>query len=118
MKTIYKIALYTMAGAALVSGALGCGKKESALEQSLSASKIEAPSERYSPAPQETNKKLWFVGINDLEDAAKSIPKFSEDLRDVKNEFQDLAEFEKVFWKELAKTDEELRLLRDSYKGD
>jgi len=32
MKTIQKIGLYAATGALLVSGALGCGKKESSLE--------------------------------------------------------------------------------------
>ena len=113
MKTIQKIALYAAAGALLVSGALGCGKKESpmqtesALEYSL---KTEPKVERVEQHTLDT-KGPESICAQALTDLADSYTKFSERLDDTSEALEDAIAFEKEYQTEMAKLDEEERLL-------
>jgi len=113
MKTIQKIGLYAATGALLVSGALGCGKKESSLEYNLKAEPKVEHVEQHT-LNTEGPESICAQALTDLAD---SYTKFSKQLDDTSKTLDETIEFEKECQKELAKIDaEELEAKRDAQK--
>lgn len=99
MKTIEKIILYAAAGAALLGGALGCGKEKESLDYRI---KPEARVESASEVKQD-------CGISYLQDLAESSQKFSEQLDLTDKSFQEAIDFDKKCQESMYKEDEKAR---------
>lgn len=108
MKTIQKIMLYAAAGASLLGA--GCRKEANAPEympELKTEQKLESQQEQYR------QPGFFYEQQKALEDLADSSEKFSKELRLAEKEFRSLAEFEKEYWTEMAKLDEEERMLKE-----